>query len=323
MADGPRILLHTCGDHAIGLGHVGRSLALAEALKVRLPAATLSFRVVGPPEVVARVSTRGFSTTPDAGAEILVVDVPKTDPALFREARGMKVSIDEPGPARYEADLAIGMLYEPKAPRPAGSRTTDLRGLEYIPLNPDYRGLPTRRIGGAERVLVVQGGSDTYGMTPKICAALRGMSGGQVDVVLGPAFQHDVELGAALAGDGRFRLHRAPPTLKPLMDAADLAVSAAGVTSLELAASGVPMILVVTEGKEAETAGLLARDGAAVYIGGPDRVADGTLLREVEALRRDAARREALSRRAQAKIDGNGAARVADAIGKAWESRTS
>ncbi len=323
MGEGPRILFHTVGDHAIGLGHVGRSLALAAAFREELPQAHLSFHVQGSAEVVARVESQGFSTQSEASPTVLIVDVPHGDPALFRASKALTISIDDPGPSRYEADLAFWMLYEPRAERPAGSRTVDFGGLEYVVLNPEFRGLPMPAIPvRGSRVLICQGGSDTYGMTPPLCAALKDLGENLVfDVVLGPSFRHEAELKEALGEDRRFHLHRSPPSLRPLMATADICISAAGMTSLELAATGVPMILVVTEPKEAETASLLMRDGAALFPGGPDRVADGTLLREVRSLLGDPTRREALSRHAQRCVDGCGASRVVTTILNALDSR--
>jgi spore coat polysaccharide biosynthesis predicted glycosyltransferase SpsG len=317
LSDAPRILFHTSGDHAIGLGHVVRCLALADALREEAPGCRPTFRPEGAAEAVVRlVEAAGYSLGPAPEPEALVVDVPATDPSLFREFAGVKVSIDDPGPARFEADLAFAMLYEPRAARPAGSRTVDLRGLPYVILKTEFRGIPLKPIAArAENILICQGGSDTYGMTPRICSALRALEGNpEIHVVLGPAFLHEEELVRALGEDRRFHIHRNLPSLWPRMVAADLCVSAAGMTSLELAAAGVPMILVVTEAKEAETASLLQRDGAALFPGGPERVADGTLLREVRGLLEDARRREALSRTAQQRVDGRGAVRVATAI---------
>lgn len=323
MSEGPRILFHTAGDHEIGLGHIVRSLALASAFRELLPHGRVTFRLQGPPEVVARVETRGFSTVADPAPDVLVVDVPQGNPALFRGSSALTISIDDPEASRYEADLAFAMLYEPRAARPRESRTVDFGGLEYVVLNPEFQGLPLHPIAArGNRILICQGGSDTYGMTPPICAALRALGPETVfDVVLGPAFEHDADLKRALGEDRRFHLHRSPQSLRTLMDAADLCVSAAGMTSLELAAVGVPMILVVTEAKEAETASLLVRDGAALFPGGPDQVADGTLLKAVQTLMGDPTRREALSRCAQLRIDGRGAARVAYTILQALESR--
>jgi spore coat polysaccharide biosynthesis predicted glycosyltransferase SpsG len=323
VVDGPRILFHTAGDHAIGLGHVVRCLALAAAMKERAPACRVSFRVQGPPEVVSRVEAAGFATTADPGAQAVVIDVPDHLPGAIQGTGALTVSIDNPGASRYEADLAIAMLYEPRAGRPAGSRTQDLRGLPYVILNPAFRDLPSKAVPArAERILICQGGSDTYGMTSRICSALKPLDGKtRFDVVLGPAYRHDAELQAAAGGDDRFRLHRAVPSLKALMETADLCVSAAGMTSLELAAVGVPMILVVTESKEAETARLLANAGAARFPGGPECVDDGRLLAEVRALQGAEPERRALSLRARECVDGRGAFRVADAILKALRER--
>jgi spore coat polysaccharide biosynthesis predicted glycosyltransferase SpsG len=312
----PEILLVAGGGHQAGLGHVARSLALAEAILAEDPAARVRFRIEGDAAARAMVSARGCSFDEGSHVDVAVIDLPRPDPEVyrrFREAGVPTVSIDDPGPARYHSDVALAMLYRPAAPRPADCRTRDLGGLGFAVLRPAFRRLPPRAFAAeAKTVLVCQGGSDTYGVTPKLCRALRAFP--RIRVVLGPAFRHDAELRDAVGGDPRFELQRNPPAMDALMSDADLAVSAAGMTSLELAASGVPTLLVVTEPKERETAEALHAAGAAVFLGGPEVAEDGTLAREAAALAADPARRERLGRAAQALIDGDGARRAARAV---------
>lgn len=318
------VLFHTCGNHAIGMGHVVRSLALAQALEESPESVQIRFAVQEVGEGVRQIESCGFPVRlwdePDPlQPDVAVIDVPNPNVEFFkklREAGVLTVSVDDPGPARYAADLAFSMLYAPAATRPLGCGTREFGGFGYFALQQGFANLPPKGIHErAYRVLVAQGGSDTYGVLPRICKVLRQMQRDlDVNVIVGPAFQHNADLQGSIGTDPRFSIRRQPASRVAIMQETDLAVSAAGITAFELAAAGVPMLLLVSEPKEVETAVSLAHEGAAVYPGHSSHVSDDSLTAAITALLDDPVRRRALSRRGQALVDGHGARRVIDAI---------
>jgi UDP-2,4-diacetamido-2,4,6-trideoxy-beta-L-altropyranose hydrolase len=95
---------------------------------------------------------------------------------------------------------------------------------------------------------------------------------------------------------------------------ADLAVSAAGSTVLELARVGTPQLLIVLADNQAPGDAAMARDGLAVSLGRHESIDAGTVAAAVEALADDAERRQELSRRSREMVDGRGTERVLAAM---------
>jgi spore coat polysaccharide biosynthesis predicted glycosyltransferase SpsG len=160
---------------------------------------------------------------------------------------------------------------------------------------------------------VTQGGSDTHGLTPKIVRALDGIAEDPaMTIVVGPAYRHHVELEAALRDH---RLHvdvrRNVADMTPLMLDADLAITAGGITMLELACVGTPMIAVCGDWFEEETAARVAAAGAALNLGFGGAVTEDDISRAVDVLAADADRRSRMSEAGKRLVDGRGAARLA------------
>src|SRR5690606_38983852 len=94
------------------------------------------------------------------------------------------------------------------------------------------------------RVLLTLGGGDPNDLTSRFVGALRPLLGQvALDVVIGAGHPARASLLRRAAVEG-FALHVSPPEMRPLFEAADVAVAAGGVTSLELASFGVPCVLV-------------------------------------------------------------------------------
>jgi spore coat polysaccharide biosynthesis predicted glycosyltransferase SpsG len=91
-------------------------------------------------------------------------------------------------------------------------------------------------------------------------------------------------------------------------------VSAAGTTCLELAASGVPALLLVAAANQATGAAHWHRSGAFELLGALGDVPPARAAARLAALLDDPARLAAMASRAQALVPGAGAARTAAAL---------
>jgi spore coat polysaccharide biosynthesis predicted glycosyltransferase SpsG len=128
-------------------------------------------------------------------------------------------------------------------------------------------------------------------------------------VVIGPAFRNQKEIARAAEGHGNISLYH-NPDIKTLMDFADIAISAAGSTVYELAASGVPSILLVAADNQVLLASEAERRGIAIN-GGPASGLDSRLLAVLDELAGNMAKRQNMASTGQNIIDGRGAERVA------------
>ena len=98
--------------------------------------------------------------------------------------------------------------------------------------------------------------------------------------------------------------------MAPLMDSADLAVSASGSTVLELAARGVPMLLGALIDEEQPVINAMQTLGAGSALGRFDDLDVTGLADVILAFARDPASRRAQSEIARTIVDGQGVARV-------------
>ena len=174
-------------------------------------------------------------------------------------------------------------------------------------------------IGAEEQCLLVFGGS--LGARTINVAAVEAFGESAPCAVLHAAGRRDYpELRARLAGLGGPAHYRLEPYIEPFADAlacADLAVARAGGSVLELAAAGVPSILVpyphATADHQTKNARWMEQGGAAVVV--PDAELDGPrLARETGALLAAPQRLAEMRNAALALAKPDAAARIADEV---------
>lgn len=238
------------------------------------------------------------------------LNTPLAEAGLFRERAGLMVTIDDTGEAARLADLRFNVLY------PTDDSLSDP---SFIGLSAAFRQKHAEEksiMKQPTNILVTQGGSDTYGFTPRIVRALNRVDAGiAVRVVLGPKFAHEKELADALRASTRpFELLRAIRDLSEPMMQADLAVTAGGNTLFELACLGVPTVVVCGERFEVATARRLDASGFGLNLGFGGDVDEGEIAAAVMRLLHDPVQREAMSRCGKRLVDGNGASRMAEVI---------
>lgn len=329
-----RVLIHCNGGPEIGVGHVVRSLALAEEALASGHAVTLAGDFSGDlvlrqlalldaeVRAVPRADATGLATAlATAVAEVApdVVHLDTYDPvptaALSAGAEALLSNVEDGAFGRRGAVLVVdpnlGAGAEPREGGP-GARVL-LRGSRYAPLRADVvvrRGEWQLR-EEATRVLVVMGGADPRNLTPRVLDALAA-----TDLPLHvTAITRDEPRVLSL---GAMKVDLVAPTddLPALMAHQDLVVSAAGTTVWELCCLGVPTALVCAVENQRAGYDRVVAAGAAVGLGSDLEGADGAeatrLLGETLV---NAATRRSLARQAARVVDGLGAWRVV----RAWE----
>src|SRR4051812_17908163 len=153
---------------------------------------------------------------------------------------------------------------------------------------------------GPPGVVVVMGGSAAEAAVSAAMAALS-----QVDL---PMTVRAISPSPVPAPDGRFTVEPPTPDLPAVLAGADLVLSAAGVTLLELCCLGVPTALVQLADNQAPGYRAAVARGLAAGLGtAADLPAAAPTLR---ALLEDDARRAALASAASTLVDGRGADRI-------------
>jgi UDP-2,4-diacetamido-2,4,6-trideoxy-beta-L-altropyranose hydrolase len=335
-----RVLLRADSDAAIGSGHVLRMLALARAVcaaggEARLASASIDAatarRVAAHDLPLLRCDAAPGSeadlawTLAQARAgDWLVADGYAFGERWQRAARAAGVPllvVDDFGHCdAWDAALVLNPNASADAQRYT-RRAPDTRlllGPHWAPLRPEFRDAIAKRPpprDRATRLLVTLGGSDPARATERVVAALalRRDPALRTRFVIGAANPDAARL-AALARDAGAEALEGVEDMAAEMLRADVAVSAAGTTALELCALGVPALLVITADNQVEAARALARAGACELLGWHHEAPAERLRERIDALVAAPARRAELAARGRALVDGRGAERVVEAL---------
>jgi spore coat polysaccharide biosynthesis predicted glycosyltransferase SpsG/CMP-N-acetylneuraminic acid synthetase len=330
----PRVLFRVDGGRDIGLGHVYRSLAIADALR-RASRAEVAFLMSGErAEGVAVVSSEGHPVHVVTGGElesylerirdfspaILINDLPALAPDYVRALAHLGATtvnlvdtLDDLERTEEYSQMIVSVMNE-EGETPEGF----YGGPAYAILRSHFQGRD-KQIGDRPRlVLVTFGGSDPQGLTLKTVRALRQLPEEvELVAVAGPAFSYRREFEELLSGLAR----RVPlinaasgAHIADLMLEADLVLCSGGMTVYEIAALGTPGIVLGQNAREDRRMRAFAEHGSVLYLGLGTDVDASVILRESCALLESVARRREMSARGRALVDGLGAARAAELV---------
>ena len=312
------------------MGDITSSLAIAE--EFRSHGNGVIFIINSNKKVVDLVSQKGFeSNTAKSMAELtnslngrqfdIVIlnqmNTPEDEALLFKRHSKMLVTIEDTGSSTQYADLRFNILY------PIDDSINDFKFIPLASVFQDKHRIPKEIKEDVENILVTQGGSDTYGFTPKIAKALYNVPANiSINVVLGPNFSHDSELNDMMEESPRkLNLIREKNDLSDLMLETDLAISGGGNTLFELACLGVPTIVVCGETFEVITANRLQKEGFCINLGFGKNVDEREIYNTVNRLFCDANLRINMSTKGKKLIDGSGIKRMVEAITKFFCSK--
>lgn len=341
------LIIRADADAARGAGHVMRSLALAYAWQAR--GGFVGFVSTQPNAPVRRrIQAAGAAAIeldrfhPDFGdikttvayvEEVLqqsqkipwvVLDGYHFDRAYQNKLRAtgarLLVIDDNAHLPFYEADIVLnhGMQAQQLDYRCAPD-CTQLFGARYALLRPEFiRTVDVEKLTPAKagKLLVTLGGSDPDNVTEKVLQALARIDCPlEVRVVVGPMNPHLKALQATVASlRHSVQLETTVQDMAVAMLWADLAVSAAGGTCLELAALGVPMVALVISDNQQLIAVELGKSGAAINLGWQRQILEVRIAEVLTQLIHAPQVREQMRLRGKALVDGRGAARVVDAM---------
>lgn len=257
-------------------------------------------------------------------ADWLVVDHYALD---WRWERGMRaagcklMAVDDLADRTHDCDLLLDQnhyadmmtRYLGKLPKHCRS----LLGPQYALLRDEFGQLrPTVKVRHppVQRVLVFFGGVDAGNYTGRTIEALEGISGLEVDVVIGSQHPYRDQIAAECARRG-YLCHVQTRRMAELMARADLAIGAGGSASWERCCLGLPCIVGAVASNQEQAARDLADLGVTSYLGGPQEITVARLQDRIRQL----CGSDWLSRasvRGMELVDGQGVARVTGILGK-------
>lgn len=324
----------------IGIGHLRRTLSVAQALRgLGLESAFLGNEAGG---TEAYVSASGFSgaslgeapswgredldTTvqraKDEGVGVVVVDSHREGADYLQRLRdaGLRVvAITDNAEHAYPCDLlvntnvhALDQTYE------TARDTVRLMGAQYAVLTPAYwQAQPRPANGQVGRILLTTGGSDPLDLLPRLLEKLLPMRlDASLAAIVGPFAGNRERLEElAAAGGEQVKLIIGVTSLYPCIAAADLAVSAGGQTLYEFACLGCPTVAFCLADNQEGQMTALAAAGAIRHLGpaqAPDLL-DRVAL-ELQTLITDDHARSRMAAAGPRIVDGQGAPRLALAL---------
>jgi UDP-2,4-diacetamido-2,4,6-trideoxy-beta-L-altropyranose hydrolase len=319
----------------IGLGHLQRSLALAQVLRGH--GAAVTFILPGDPSACEMVANAAFplcvvepgeavrldetrSVVRRLGAAAVVLDsYGFGGDALRPPVAPVTVVIDDCGDRDLPVDLIInGSLAAQRFAYSTRGQPILLLGAAYALLRPEFASLPPRRnLPEVQRVLVTVGGADPHDLTPRLTHWVRAaLPGAAIDVVVGSFFDFGrFQSSTRTIDDPNVSVHVKPKSMRDLMLHADLAVTGGGQTTYELAATGTSALAICLATNQSLSLEALAAAGTLEVVGealAPDL--ETRVRRAVAQLSRDAAKRSRMSVKGRELVDGNGVHRAAAAI---------
>lgn len=335
-----KLLVRVDASIKIGTGHLMRCMALAQAwqniggqaifaiatqatpIEDRLVSEGMDFVHLSVEPGSAEDARKTASLARQLGATWVVVDGYYFGAEYQRIIKncGLRLLfIDDYGHAQhYWADIVLNQniyahkgLYLNRSPD-----TKLLLGTRYALLRQEFRQWQgwTRKISAvARKVLVTLGGSDPDNVTLKVIQGLQRVDvpGLEAVVVVGGSNPHYEQLQAAVdASQFPISLERNVTNMPELMAWADVAITAGGSTTWELAFMGLPSLVLVLADNQRAIAEKLGKVGVAVNLGWHTNALAAEITQLIKRLLMSSGIRAEMSRHGQELIDGEGTARV-------------
>jgi spore coat polysaccharide biosynthesis predicted glycosyltransferase SpsG len=329
----PRVLFRVDGSAAMGMGHVYRSLAIADALRESSRADIAFLMTADHEKGLVTVSRYGYPVRVvgdgrvdtyldhirDFAPAILINDLPVLEDRYLRALSYLGTTtvnlvdtLDDLETTERYAQVIVSVMNEDRE-TPEGF----YGGPAYAILRSHFAGREKEVRAEPRMVLLSFGGSDPQGLTLKAARALAGLPP-EVELlaVAGPAFSYRREFEALAAALPRRvpLIHEAGGHIADLMQEADVVVCSGGMSVYEIAALGTPGIVIAQNAREDGRMRAFARRGTVEYLGLGTEVDADTLGGAVIALLRDASRRREMSARGRELVDGQGALRAAELV---------
>lgn len=333
------ILFRADASIEIGMGHVMRSLALAQALQDGggIPVFATVSPTAGLRDRFSAERMRMESITADLGSPadaMQTMQIAKAVQAnwvvidgyaftgkyenILTDA-GLKVlAIDDYGHTEHShADWVLNqnLLADEALYRNRGSHTGLLLGSQYALLRREFRHYhnPSTKSPPLRKVLVTLGGSDSRNATHKVMEALAtlDLEDLQTVVIAGgnnphlPSLRHAIE-----RMPGTSRLLTDVKEMHEMFSWADVAISAGGSTCWELAFMGVPNLIVVLAENQRCIARRLAEAGVSIELGDLQALSTTKIAESLTQLLNSPSIWSEMSQKGKALIDARGAQRV-------------
>lgn len=309
------------GDYVMGMGHIYRQLRLLDGINEK--EANLTFYTFANPHVEkllkGNVPYELIESIHDINHSAMFthfifdcLNVSLADADYIKGRAEKVISFDNNGHGLKYCDISFNCLYP-------NSHKNVLTDLSYLILPKD--GLKYRREKDPteiKKVLVMQGGTDTYGVLIRLANILpSSFLELEFDFVVGSASLYRNQLERVSEKYENMELYIDVKELQKMASNYDFAITGGGMSMFEIAALGVPVIAGTQELKELETMRQAQDEGVILEdLGLFSTLTDFQIKETVERNIADHKKINEITSRAMEKLDCNGIDRI---IGKILE----
>jgi UDP-2,4-diacetamido-2,4,6-trideoxy-beta-L-altropyranose hydrolase len=344
MMDGATLVIRADANTGIGIGHVMRCLALAQAWQDAGGRVVFAL-AIGIEDVGGRLRSEGMETASisaqpgsaeDAartaelcqrrGATWLVLDgFHFAQPYRDQVGGGIRLLLfddhGEFGPYRCDVVLNTNPYASVEMYPDRDEKVCFLLGPQYALLRREFLSEHQDKAGVPEqagRILVTFGGADANNVTLLVLEALARLQDLKLEtvIVVGASSPHLSTLETAARNYPGMRVVFNPDNMPRLMARAELAISAGGGTCYELAFLQVPMFLLTIAQNHERTVETWGKCKAAIDAEWFDRWESQPLAAKLRQVISNKFLRKELADNAAALVDGRGAGRVVAAMQK-------
>lgn len=320
------IIIKTDGNHKIGLGHIYRSINLAEELKKN------NFRIIFLTKsiILKKIVPKTFmvinyknnlnelkKNLNEFQPEMIVIDKLEENEKelkIMSEKTNLFV-IDYTGENKKFLKYGVNILYQ----KSGLQKKNSFSGFKFAILSNSIKNsVPIKISKKVKKILIIQGGSDTSCNTPKIVDCLNEINEKIViNVIVGASFECWNELNKSIINSShKIKLYKNIKNIGKIMKLNDLAITGGGMTCLELCHLGIPSVLICGEPFENETTSLLEKKGFGVNLGYEREISRGEIVISTKNLMIDYKQRKKMNNIGKKLVDGNGTLRVAKEISR-------
>lgn len=317
-----KVVLCANGSHKIGMGHIYRMKNLSTYLPRNceiyfLTANKKMMQNISNSKKIIDLSTPSFVEREIGriNPDVIIVDKLKESTKnleIFKKNSKFVIGIDYVDKNRNLLDFGISILYHKTALSSIDLKNT----FDFTILKKSF--LKNKKIKIRKKVnsiLVLQGGSDTHCFIPKILKAMNMLHNIKITVIVGSGFKCWNELNKSInSSKNKITVLQNISNINNVMSKHDLAITAGGMTLLELAYLGIPSIIVCGEKFEEETALQISKMGFGINLGYGKKVSVKQLVIFFNSLSNNYQTRQKMNRKGRQIINGKGGFKISQLI---------
>ena len=328
-----KVFILTEGSRDIGFGHITRCTALYQAFEEK--------------EIKPRLIVNGDTTVKELirdkrcelfnwseednklfslikNADTVIIDSYLAHPECYKKISGLvkiAVYIDDNKRIDYPKGVVVnGTIHAEELDYPQRSDIHYLLGNQYIPLRKEFWDVPDKDVReNIQTVMITFGGDDARNITPHILKlANETLPELTKKVIIGKGFDNIEQIKSLKDETTELIYYPDAAGMKKVMLESDIAISASGQTSYELARVGVPTIAIAIADNQMNNVRGWQKAGFIEYAGSwEEKSVFANIIQKIELLQSHVLRHEK-SKRGKTLIDGRGAIRIISHCFKAF-----